>query len=401
MTYKGSILVLLAFLMLNCKKPSEKIEDTPKTFTLNAHIENLEADFLVYSEKDANQPNGYRIDTLWVKDQKFTFTDSIDAYTLYYITIPEAQRRHKVNVGGKEYTVSVKANLSRMWFIGYPGAEITYTGKIDGYMVDAYPSDKEGINDDLALINKQVFPLQNQINSITFSTRTDELSDEKRKEMNATKLELSEKIIDLKIDFIKSHPKSIAASYVFNDCYYRHYFSFEDAKKMFKDLDSTTLAGTTFYNESKQRLEAVEKTGIGMQAPEIKTTHTLDGSEFNLSDLKGNYVLLDYWGLWCGPCMAEIPKIKEYANKYADNNFVVVGINSGDTAQRWKKVIADYDYNWTHVQTTKDNNLLIPFNVNSFPTKILMDPEGKIIYSSQNPEKVDLYQMIDDIFSKS
>ena len=137
-----------------------------------------------------------------------------------------------------------------------------------------------------------------------------------------------------------------------------------------------------------------------MQAPEIVTNNTPDGSEFKLSDLRGNYVLLDYWGTWCGPCMAEMPKIKEYYNKYSDNNFVAIGVNSGDTNVKWKKAIKENEFNWMHVQTTKENNLLIPFNVTSFPTKILIDPQGKIIYNSNNPKKVDMYAMLDNIFKK-
>ena len=402
MKIKLVLLTLLGMILFQCKSnESSKIKETPKTFTLNADLKNLEAEYLIYEESDESQPDGFRRDTLWVKDQKFTFTDSIDAHKIYFITIPEALRQYKITVGGKEYLVSVKAQLCRMWFIGYPGAEINYTGEVDDFMVDAYPSDKDGINDDLAEINKKTFPIFNQIDSITVASSTGNFSEEKNKEMYEERNNLYKKIIGIKVDFIKSHPKSIAASYIFNDAYYRKSFTHDEAKELFNGLDSTALAGTTFYEETKLRLEAVEKTGIGMQAPEIKTTNTLDGSEFKLSSLKGNYVLFDYWGLWCGPCMAEIPKIKEYANKYADKNFVVVGVNSGDTTAKWKNAIEKYNYNWTHVQTNDDNNLLIPFNVSSFPTKILIDPNGKIIYSSQNPENVDLYQMIDGIFSKS
>lgn len=391
---------LLALFLFQCKSETTNTTETPKTFTLNADLQDLEADFLIYYEKDANKPDGYRKDTLWVKDQKFSFTDSIDTYKMYYISIPEAVRKYKIKTGGKEYTVSVKAQLSRMWFIGYPGAEINYKGTVDDFMVNAYPSDKKGINNDLALINKKIFPIYNTIDSMSVAASTGNFSKEERQEMYKSRSKLYKKIKDLKVDFIKSHPKSIAASWIFNDAYYRKAFSHEEAKQILKSFDSKTLTGTPYYDETKKRLEAVEKTGIGMQAPELVTTNTPDGKQFKLSSLKGNYVLLDFWGLWCGPCMAEIPKIKEYNNKYKDENFIVVGVNSGDTMVRWKEAINKNNYNWSHIQTTKENNLLVPFNVTSFPTKILIDPKGKIIYSSQNPEKVDMYQLIDTIFSK-
>ncbi|UNY98559.1 AhpC/TSA family protein [Zhouia spongiae] len=373
-----------------------------ETFTLNAHLENLEAEYLVYTEKDDSRPDGFRRDTLWVKDEKFTFKDTVSDYKLYYITIPEALRSYKVTLGGKVYRASVKAKMCRMWFIGYPGAEITYSGKVDDFMVNAYPSDQHGINDDLGKINKQIFPLINKTDSIIVTLSTNKnLSAGEVQKMNKERSELDDKVKEMKVSFIKTHPKSIAASYIFSDAYYRNSFTYEQAKELFDRFDAAILTGTPFYEEVKSRLEAVEKTGIGMQAPEFITKNTDDGSEFRLSDLKGNYVLIDYWGTWCGPCMGEMPKIKEYYNKYSDKNFMVLGINSGDTSDRWKEVIKEREYNWRHIQTTRDHNLLIPFNVNSFPTKILLDPAGKIIYSSKNSEKADMYKMLDSIFSKS
>ena len=395
------ILSFLSLLMVYCiEGKSSKINETPNTFTLNAELEGLTSDYLVYSEKNDNYPSGYRMDTLWVKDQKFTFTDSVDTYKLYFITVPEAVREFKQLIGGKEYTLSTKANVCRLWFIGYPGAEIEYKGKVANYMVDAYPHDS--INDDLAFINSKVFPLQNAMNAISVDQSIKNLDQAERQILSDSSNKLYEKIRDLKHDFIKSHTGSLAASYVFNDAYYRNYYSQEEAEALFKNFDSTKLSGTPFYDEIKQRLDAVKKTGIGMQAPELTTTHTLDGSEFKLSSLRGNYVLLDFWGTWCGPCMGEMPRIKDYYNKYSDKNFVVLGVNSGDTTDRWKNAIEENGFNWRHIQTTKDNDLLIPFDVNSFPTKILLDPNGKIIYSSKNTEeKIDLYQMIDNIFTTS
>lgn len=402
MINKGILIFLSALLMFNCKEENRlKANETPSTFTLTADLKNLEAEYLEYYEKDDSKPDGYRRDTLWVKDQKFTFTDSIKDYKIYFITIPEAVRGYTVKFGDKEYKVSVKAHLARMWFIGYPGAEINYEGTVDDFMVNAYPSDKEGINDDLAVINRQIFPILNQIDSMTVASSTGDFTDVEKKQMYEVRSKMYDSLKELKVDYFKSHSNSVAASYIFNDAYYRKNFTHQEAKEIFNGFDSTKLAGTPFYDEVKLRLEAVEKSGVGMQAPEVLTKNTLDGSEFKLSSLKGNYVLLDFWGTWCGPCMAEMPKIKEYYNKYGDKNFKVLGVNSGDAKPKWKKAIKEHNFNWTHIQTNDDNNLLIPFNVSSFPTKILIDPSGKIIYSSKNTEsKVDMYQMLDDIFSK-
>jgi len=382
----------------NDKQPEPTIAEN--TFVLNADIEGIEDDYLLYFENDDTAENGQRIDTLWVENDTFTFKDSIDGYKMYFITVPQATRSYKQTFGDKVYTLSTKANVNRLWFIAYPGAEINYTGKMNNYIVDAYPQDSNGINDDLAKIHQQIFPMIDSLNGISVALGTRELTDTQKKDLYKTRDSIYKIIKKEKLSFIKNNPKSVAASWVYSDMFYRKEMDQDTAQLVFQNFDESALAGTSFYDEVKMRFEAIEETKIGKQAPELITENTMSGDTFKLSDLKGNYVLLDYWGTWCGPCMAEMPKIKEINKKYADKNFVIVGIDQGDPIQKWKKAIEDNEFTWTQIRTTDENDLRIPFNVNAFPTKILIDPEGKIIYSSKNlEEKVDMYALLDNIFS--
>ncbi len=394
--------LVIALSFFSCKKEEEQSKKVENTFTLNADIIGITDDYLVYYENDDTTSDGYHRDTLWIKDNKFTFKDSIQDYKVYFIDVPQTQRTYTVKIGDKEYRASTKAHISRLWFIGYPGAAITFKGKINGFLIEAYPSDPEGINDDLAEIHKKIFPLIDKTNIITVDLAVNKFEEIEAQNLIDSRDQLYNDIHDIKIAFIKSHPTSVAATYIFSDMFYRKELELEQAKALFNRFDTTKLAVTPFYKEVKTRFKAMDNTQIGMQAPDLVTENTLDGKEFKLSSLKGNYVLLDYWGTWCGPCMAEIPKIKEYYKKYSDRNFEVVGVNSGDTEQRWKNGVKDEQMNWMQIRSTKEMELLTTFNVNSFPTKILIDPEGKIIYSSKNTEeKVDLYQILDTIFSKS
>lgn len=394
-TQSNAVLLVTLLLFMKCLAQPKK----NNAYTLIADIKGLKSKSLVHYEVDEKKAEGFKSDTIWVKNEKFTFTDTVTNYKLIYIDIPETNRSYKQKIGDKEFTISTKAHVSRIWFIAYPGAEINCTGKISTF-VDAYPHDK--INDDFAEINSKIFPLIDQTNTIQIDLATKNYDDIKRKELYEQSELLYDRVKKLKAEFVRSHPKSIAASYIFSDSYYRNEYTHKEAKVVFENFDKPTLSGTPFYEEVKKRLEAVESTEIGMLAPEIKTTYTLDGKEFTLSSLRGNYVLMDYWGSWCGPCMAEMPKIKEYHAKYSGKNFIVLGVNSGDPDKRWRTTIENKQFNWNHIRTTNDNNLLIPFNVSSFPTKILIDPAGKIIYSSNNKKSgTDLYQLLDSIFSKS
>jgi len=108
---------------------------------------------------------------------------------------------------------------------------------------------------------------------------------------------------------------------------------------------------------------------------------TLEGKKLKLADLKGKYVLLDFWATWCGPCMAEIPFIKQLRKKYPADKLVIVGISQDRDKRKWQETIKTEDMNWLHhLDTNADIAHL--YGVNLFPTLVLIDKKGKTIYVS-------------------
>ena len=110
------------------------------------------------------------------------------------------------------------------------------------------------------------------------------------------------------------------------------------------------------------------------------TNATFSGEIFEFNSLRGKYVLIDFWGTWCGPCIEEMPKVKAYQEKYADK-LTVLGINQGDTKDKIEKFITPNGYTWTHLMDGKGAaNFVFKFNVAGFPTKFIVDPEGKVLH---------------------
>ncbi len=138
---------------------------------------------------------------------------------------------------------------------------------------------------------------------------------------------------------------------------------------------------------------------IGETAPEI-TEHLLNGEKFNLSDLKGNYVLIDFWGSWCPPCRAQnkhiVPLYRKFENaefKDADG-FKILSIAIEKKAERAESAIKKDNLFWDlHiVQQSKfvlQAPLALAYGITDLPTTLLLNPEGQIMGKNYHPEKID------------
>lgn len=128
-------------------------------------------------------------------------------------------------------------------------------------------------------------------------------------------------------------------------------------------------------------------------APEIEA-ELIDGTPFKLSELRGEYVVLDFWGSWCGPCLRDIPRLMELYAKYGDRVvFVSVAFEKND--KRWKSVADKAGFSWKH-QIVEEAKILLAspisraYGVADIPAKFIVTPEGELI-SGMNFEQMDAY----------
>lgn len=134
----------------------------------------------------------------------------------------------------------------------------------------------------------------------------------------------------------------------------------------------------------------------GETAPQF-TAQMIDGTQFSLSDLKGKYVLLDFWGSWCGPCRKENPSIvglyKQFNGKiFTDaSGFEVVSVAIERDENRMKKAIAKDGLIWKHHIPQLDrfaSPVASQYGVNEIPTKYLINPKGYIMGVNQKPSEI-------------
>ena len=107
----------------------------------------------------------------------------------------------------------------------------------------------------------------------------------------------------------------------------------------------------------------------------------VDGKTRKLSDLRGKYVLLDFWATWCGPCRKENPNVVKAYNKYHDKGFEVFSVSIDDPRQRdkWLQVIKSDGMIWENHVLDFQRVAQQQYQVRSIPSTYLIDPEGKIV----------------------
>ena len=146
-------------------------------------------------------------------------------------------------------------------------------------------------------------------------------------------------------------------------------------------------------------LPAVQQTSSvfeGNLAPDF-VLKDLNGQDLSLSSLRGKYVVIDFWGSWCGWCIKGMPEMKKYYEKYADR-MEILGIDCGDTEQQWKDAVTKHQLPWKHVYNPRESKLLATYGIEGFPTKMVIDPQGKIvkIVIGEDPA---FYTFLDQLFA--
>lgn len=155
---------------------------------------------------------------------------------------------------------------------------------------------------------------------------------------------------------------------------------------------------TKGYNNLKQ-------TAPGATSPQFVYNNVQD-KPISLSSLKGNYVYIDIWATWCGPCKAEIPSLKTVEKKYEHDNikFVSISVDVKKDLTKWKNFVKDNSLGGIQVFADQDwrSAFITSYDIHSIPRFILLDPAGKIVSAdAARPSNPALQTQLDALLKKA
>ncbi|RCS28102.1 TlpA family protein disulfide reductase [Polaribacter sp. WD7] len=185
---------------------------------------------------------------------------------------------------------------------------------------------------------------------------------------------LEEKAFDKKIAAIKKEYDSILASY--------------------HNLDSTLVNLASKQNE--QMFSYFHQVyannlimGKGRPSPKFKGYVDYKGGKKSLDSFKGKYVYIDVWATWCGPCIQQIPYLKNLEKKYHDKNIEFVSISTDESRRsggsweaaekKWRDFVKEKQLSGVQLWSGQDFTFQQAYQITGIPRFILIDPQGNIV----------------------
>jgi thiol-disulfide isomerase/thioredoxin len=157
--------------------------------------------------------------------------------------------------------------------------------------------------------------------------------------------------------------------------------------------------GYQLTQQLENKVIRTKRIALGSIAPSF-TSMKADNSSFDFKNIKGKYILLDFWASWCGPCRKESPMLVKAYGLYQEKGFTIVSVSLDDNEAKWIKAIKKDQYTWTNVSDLKgwSSSAALIYSVSSIPSNFLLDSEGRII--AKNLTGTELEKKLEELFLK-
>lgn len=332
---------------------------------------------LFYACNSTQQSNSYSVEGM-LKDS--SFSDK----TIYIVRYDDEKQLDTTVVDGQKFVFKGKVDTASLCYVhiahGEAATFILEKGniKLDMLNENDIPSGTP-MNDEIAQIAAKEAALEeerSQILKMIFekhkgggSERADALFEAENR--------LLKKLTDESVKLFKAHANDAVGEYLLYSS-----FTFGDEQELEKSLKGLG-EWLKSRNKVKQMLSLFESrrnSAEGKPFVDFKGTD-LEGNPITLSDFvgKGNYVLMDMWASWCGPCRGETPNLRQLHEQFKDKGLVVLGLYVWDDAKNLSAVIEKDQITWPQIIDSEGTATKL-YGVDAIPHIILFSPDGTILH---------------------
>ena len=343
--------------------------------------------------------------------------DSVDVYVVEYGSTAYDRQRHALPDGGLELSLTLEKPVSvtmqipgdyyhyGISFPGVPGEKVIVRGTFEDYTLGGsrfykdYSVVSDLIKPDYVKLGQMRQDIEDLFAELTKDREknADRIQEENQKYSAAVE-EVYGDLRGKAYDYVVTHPRqdaSVGLLSLIDPAKMEEVVASLDSKVADGKMKPVIDALRKRAENERIRAAAEESVKEGAEAPEF-TLPDINDKSLSLSDLRGKWVILDFWGSWCGWCIKGIPDMKKYYEKYS-GKFEIVGIDCNDTKEKWKAAVEKYELPWIHVYNDAGDGTPDKYAIEGYPTKIIIDPEGKIskIFIGESEK---FYEYLDELF---
>ncbi len=196
-----------------------------------------------------------------------------------------------------------------------------------------------------------------------------------------------------RMDFIRQHPTSPVSLYIAETMIKQEFTrtreELEELARVAEQVEDS-IRRPRF----REKMELVMKRYKGIRYADLEMENT-KGEKEQLSNhvRPGSYTLIDFWASWCGPCRAAIPSVKKLYDRYNREQLNVISISMDEKKADWEEALKEENMPWTQLTYSGEksyNDIFKHYNVTSIPRLVLLDPAGRVVFSSHDADALQL-----------
>ncbi|MVN90637.1 TlpA disulfide reductase family protein [Mucilaginibacter aquatilis] len=188
-------------------------------------------------------------------------------------------------------------------------------------------------------------------------------------------------------NYVRNNPNSVVAANILN--VYSSTWGKDTTVSLYNNFSAANKA-SHYGRDISEYIKLNKDVKIGGRFVDVEQANT-SGKLVKVSDVKGKYILLDFWASWCGPCREENPNLVKTYAAFKDKGFAVVGIALDDNKAQWLKAVKDDKLTWENLCDLRGdkNRAALTYGINAVPTNYLINDKGIIVAKNLRGKALD------------